>query len=49
MANMNLSVTIFDAFNQPVIADLNSYGKDAVTFGRAEDNDLVLSSKLVSR
>ncbi len=53
MSNVNapcdLQVTIFDAFSQPVNVKLANYRKDAVTFGRAEDNDIVLTSRLVSR
>ncbi|MBR5570999.1 MAG: FHA domain-containing protein [Oscillospiraceae bacterium] len=45
----DMQVTVFDAFSQPVTIRLNSYGKDAVTFGRADDNDIVLTSRLVSR
>lgn len=49
MAGADLQVTIFDAYSQPVNVKLANFRKDAVTFGRAEDNDLVLTSKLVSR
>ncbi len=48
-AGADLQVTIFDSFNQPYIAKLNNYRKETVSFGRAEDNDIVLSSRLVSR
>lgn len=49
IAAPDLQVTIFDAFNQPYIIKLNQYQKDTITFGRSEDNDIVLSSRLVSR
>lgn len=45
----DLQVTIFDAFSQPINVSLAAYRKDVVTFGRSEDNDLVLTSRLVSR
>lgn len=45
----SLQVTIFDSFNQPYMLQLEQYQKAQITFGRAEDNDIVLSSKLISR
>ena len=45
----DLQVTVFDSFNQPYMVNLAQYRKDQVTFGRAEDNDIVLASRLVSR
>lgn len=41
-------VTIFDAQKAPYSYDLTNFGKDAVTFGRGGDNDIVLTSPLVS-
>ena len=42
-------VTIFDAANAPYTVSLSSKGKSVITFGREADNDIVLSSPLVSR
>ncbi len=42
-------ITIFDATNKPYVVDLSEYCKDAITFGRDQTNDIVLSSRLVSR
>lgn len=42
-------VTVFDSDQVPRFIDLVSLGKNAVFFGRAEENDVVLSSHLVSR
>lgn len=44
-----LAVTIFDGMEPPRTITLGSYGKSVITFGRSESNDIVLSSKLVSR
>lgn len=44
-----INVTVFDADRQPYIVSLVDKGKTALTFGRAEDNDIVLDSHLVSR
>lgn len=44
-----LQITIFDAFSQPVTVKLADYSKPVLTFGRADDNDIVLTSRLVSR
>lgn len=45
----SLIVTVFDANAVPRIIALSEFGKDTVTFGREEDNDIVLNSPLVSR
>ena len=45
----NLLVTIFDGQMQPRTIQLDSFQKSIVTFGRNESNDIVLSSRLVSR
>jgi len=42
-------LTIFDSAAEPVEFDLNSYGKNIVTFGRAEGNDIRMRSSYVSR
>lgn len=44
-----INVTVFDANRPPYIISLNNMGKNVISFGRAEDNDIVLSSHLVSR
>ena len=44
-----INVTVFDANRPPYIVSLNNYGKNVISFGRADDNDIVLSSHLVSR
>ena len=44
-----LQMTIFDAFSQPVTVKLSDYKKPIITFGRADDNDIILTSRLVSR
>ncbi len=44
-----LRLTIFDGMNAPELFDLSSYRKDLITFGRNPDNDIVLSSKIVSK
>lgn len=44
-----MSVTIFDADKKPYVVSLSDSGKSSLTFGRAEDNDIVMSSHLVSR
>lgn len=44
-----ISVTFFDANRQPYIVSLANKGKTVLTFGRADDNDIVLESHLVSR
>lgn len=45
----DLSVTIFDWNRQPQTILLSDFGKKTVTFGRGDGNDIVLSSRLVSR
>lgn len=41
-------VTIFDAGKAPQSTDLSKIGKNIITFGRDSDNDIVLTSPLVS-
>lgn len=43
------SVTIFDATREPYTVRLAATGKAVLNFGRADDNDVVLTSHLVSR
>lgn len=43
------TVTIFDATREPYTVRLAATGKSVLTFGRADDNDVVLTSHLVSR
>lgn len=42
-------VTVFDATRQPYSVQLSASGKPVMSFGRAEDNDIILTSHLVSR
>ena len=42
-------VTVFDAVKAPYTVHLARNGKTVMTFGRAEDNDIILGSHLVSR
>ncbi len=42
-------VTVFDCGQSPRSLELDSFGKDIITFGREPGNDLVLYSPLVSR
>ena len=42
-------VTVFDGDNLPISINLEEMGKGAVSFGRSDTNDIILSSKLVSR
>ena len=42
-------VTIFDGNAQPWQVDLMSFGKNVITMGRANDNDIVLHSILASK
>lgn len=42
-------VTVFDAVKAPYTVRLAPNGKTVMTFGRAEDNDIILGSHLVSR
>ncbi len=42
-------VSVFDGNNKPLRIELASFRKQVVTFGREGDNDIVLSSPLVSR
>lgn len=41
-------VTILDGSSNDIILDLSSFQKERITFGRAEDNDIVLTSLVVS-
>ncbi|MBQ8799310.1 MAG: ATP-binding cassette domain-containing protein [Lachnospiraceae bacterium] len=45
----DLIVTVFDATQAPRIISLASFGKKTITFGRNEQNDIVLHSHVVSR
>lgn len=45
----SLILSVFDGESEPYQADLRAFGKQKVTFGRSEENDIVLRSKLVSR
>lgn len=45
----SLMVTVFDGDEKPYSLSLNALGKSSITFGRAESNDIVLKSLLVSR
>ena len=49
MQNSAQNVTVFDADSAPRTFALTHFGKPIVTFGRQEDNDIVLASPLVSR
>jgi len=42
-------VTVFDAVKAPYTVQLSQNGKTAMTFGRSEENDIILGSHLVSR
>lgn len=42
-------VTVFDADQEPYIIELSSFRKTEVTFGRDDQNDIILKSRLVSR
>ena len=42
-------ITIFDGTFGPVTYDLNSFRKEAITFGREAGNDIVLRSHFVSK
>lgn len=42
-------ISLFDATNSCRTIDLNAFGKSVVTFGRGSENDLVLTSPLVSQ
>jgi len=47
--NNNLQVTVFDANSSPRVFSLSDFHKSIITFGREQDNDISLSSPLVSR
>lgn len=42
-------ITVFDGAQQPYQVDLESYGKNTVTFGRASGTDIDLKARSVSR
>lgn len=42
-------ITILDGADRDLIVNLNDFQKDEVTFGRSQDNDIVLNSSLVSK
>ena len=42
-------VTVFDGESEPKEYDLSSFGKNIITFGRDPSNDIVITSKFVSR
>lgn len=44
-----LFISVFDGGQEPFQVDLRSFQKSAVTFGRSEGNDIILTSPLVSR
>lgn len=44
-----LLVTIFDGVESPKTISLNDFGKNFISFGRSDANDIILSSPLVSR
>lgn len=47
--NKAFYITILDGPDKDMIINLSSFQKDEVTFGRGPDNDIVLSSSLVSK
>lgn len=48
MKRERLFVTILDGSSNDIILDLSSFQKERIAFGRAEDNDIVLTSPVVS-
>lgn len=42
------TVTLFDGMNIPRTLDLEDFGKNPIYFGRSPENDIVLTSRLVS-
>ncbi len=42
-------LTIFDGTSLPIEIELETYGKNIITFGRSKENDIVLNSSVVSR
>lgn len=46
--NQILNLTIFDGDSEPLSYTFGSDSKDTVTFGRSQENDIILKSKLVS-
>lgn len=47
--NSNFYLTILDGPERELIVNLASYGKETVSFGRNPDNDIVLTSNIVSK
>lgn len=47
--NKDLVVNIFDGDNSPYVIDLKDYNKNKITFGKSNDNDIVLNSAIISR
>lgn len=45
----NQMINIFDGEKSPYVVDLKSFSKNKITFGKSEDNDIVLTSSLISR
>ena len=43
------NLTVFDGSSEPIAYDLSSFGKEVVTFGRGDQNDIVIRSRYVSR
>lgn len=46
---MDFYITIFDGEAQSYSVNLKDYNKEIVTFGRSQDNDIVLTTNLVGR
>ena len=42
-------ITIFDGSSSPVQVDLTKFGRNIITFGRVDANDIVIRSQFVSR
>lgn len=42
-------VTVFDGSSQPQRIDLSAFGKSVITFGRSQDNDIIINSSIASR
>ena len=47
--NTGCSVTIFDYSHVPDEYNLMAFGKETVTFGRDDTNDIMIASDIVSR
>lgn len=48
-ASSELILTIFDGCESPRTISLNTFKKSKITFGREQNNDIVLTSQIVSR